>query len=101
MTIFAGDAPALDRRDILDIPAEGGVFGAAFEEAFTTNPSTSLYRMEGLTQEQEGRAVVMGPESYFAPNQARMEPDSPLVSAQDARDKVDSLGLKLNIPEQG
>lgn len=101
MTIFAGDAPALDRRDILDIPAEGGVFGAAFEEAFTTNPSTALYRMEGLTQEQEGRAVVMGPESYFAPNQARLEPDSPLLSAQDARDKVDSLGLKLSIPEQG
>lgn len=101
MTIFAGDAPALDRRDILDIPAEGGVFGAAFEEAFTTNPSTALYRMEGLTQEQEGRAVVMGPESYFAPNQARLEPDSPMMSAQDARDKVDSLGLKLNIPEQG
>lgn len=101
MTIFAGDAPALDRRDILDIPAEGGVFGAAFEEAFTTNPSTALYRMEGLTQEQEGRAVVMGPESYFAPNQGRLEPDSPLMSAQDARDKVDSLGLKLNIPEQG
>lgn len=101
MTIFAGDAPALDRRDILDIPAEGGVFGAAFEEAFTTNPSTALYRMEDLTQEQEGRAVVMGPESYFAPNQARLEPDSPLMSAQDARDKVDSLGLKLSIPEQG
>lgn len=101
MTIFAGDAPALDRRDILDIPAEGGVFGAAFEEAFTTNPSTALVRMESLTQEQEGRAVVMGPESYFAPNQARLEPDSPLMSAQDARDKVDSLGLKLNIPEQG
>lgn len=101
MTIFAGDAPALDRRDILDIPAESGVFGAAFEEAFTTNPSTALYRMEDLTQEQEGRAVVMGPESYFAPNQARMEPDSPLMSAQDARDKVDSLGLKLTVPEQG
>lgn len=101
MTIFAGDAPALDRRDILDIPAEGGVFGAAFEEAFTTNPSTALYRMEDLTQEQEGRAVVMGPESYFAPNQARLEPDSPLMSAQDARDKVDSLGLKLTVPDQG
>jgi Uncharacterized membrane protein, putative virulence factor len=101
MTIFAGDAPALDRRDILDIPAEGGVFGAAFEEAFTTNPSTAIYRMEDLTQEQEGRAVVMGPESYFAPNQARLEPDSPLMSAQDARDKVDSLGLKLTVPDQG
>jgi hypothetical protein len=101
MTIYAGDAPALDRRTILDVPAESGVFGAAFDEAFATNPSTSLARMEGLTQEQEGRAVVMGPESYFAPNQARMEPDSPLVSAQDARDKVDSLGLKLNIPDQG
>lgn len=101
MTIYAGDAPALDRRDILDIPAESGVFGAAFDEAFSTNPSTSLARMEGLTQEQEGRAVVMGPESYLAPNQARLEPDSPLMSAQDARDRVDSLGLKLTIPDQG
>lgn len=102
MTIFAGDAPALDRRSILDVPAgTGEVWDSSFDWAFTTNPSTSLYRSEELAQQQEGRAVVMGPESYFAPNAGRMEPETPIISAQDARDKVDSLGLKLSIPEQG
>jgi hypothetical protein len=99
MTIFAGDAPALDRRDILDIPAESGAFGAAFEEAFSTNPTSSLARMQGLEDEEIGRPSV-GAGLGRLPSQ-REAPDSPLLSAQDARDKVDSLGLKLNIPEQG
>lgn len=102
MTFYAGDAPALDRRSLLDIPADrGAVFDAAFESAFTTNPSTSLARLEGLTQEQDGRAVVMGPESYLAPNAGRLEPETPLISAQQARDRVAAAGLDLKIPDQG
>lgn len=102
MTFFAGDAPALDRRTLLDIPADrGDVFDAAFDEAFSTNPSTSLYRLEQLNAEQQGRAVVAGPESYFAPNQGRMEPDTPLIDAQQARDQVSGAGLDIKIPDQG
>lgn len=102
MTIFAGDAPVLDRRTLLDIPAQSGeVFDAAFNSAFSTNPTTSLVRSEELAQESDGRAVVMGPESYLAPNAARLEPDSPMVEAQVARDRVAGMGLDIKIPEQG
>ncbi|MEO4014823.1 hypothetical protein [Pseudomonas rossensis] len=102
MTIFAGDAPVLDRRTMLDIPAESGeVFDAAFDSAFSTNPTTSLVRSEQLAEQAEGRAVVMGPESYLAPNAGRLEPDSPMVDAQAARDRVAGMGLDIKIPEQG
>ncbi|WP_280041940.1 hypothetical protein [Pseudomonas sp. Hg5Tf] len=102
MTIFAGDAPALDRRTLLDVPSDSGdVFGSAFDEAFSTNPSTSAYRLEQLAQEQEGRAVVMGPESYFAPNAGRLAPDTPLIAADQARNQVADAGLDIKIPDQG
>lgn len=102
MTIFAGDAPVLDRRTMLDIPAQSGeVFDAAFDSAFSTNPTTSLVRSEELAQQADGRAVVMGPESYLAPNAGRLEPDSPLLEAQAARDRVAGMGLDIKIPDQG
>lgn len=102
MTIFAGDAPVLDRRTMLDIPAESGeVFDAAFDSAFSTNPTTSMFRSEQLAGEAEGRAVVMGPESYLAPNAGRLEPDSPMLEAKAARDRVSGMGLDIKIPEQG
>ncbi len=102
MTFFAGDAPALDRRSLLDIPADkGDVFDAAFDEAFSTNPSTSLFRLEQLNQQEQGRAVVAGPESYLAPNAGRLEPETPLIDAQQARDQVANAGLDVKIPDQG
>ncbi|WP_409287530.1 coiled-coil domain-containing protein [Pseudomonas guariconensis] len=102
MTIYAGDAPALDRRTLLDIPADSGdVFGAAFDEAFSTNPSTAAFRLEELAQQAEGRAVVMGPESYLAPNAGRLEPETPLIDAEQARNQVADAGLDIKIPDQG
>lgn len=102
MTIYAGNAPALDRRTLLDVPADtGDVFGAAFDEAFSTNPSTSAYRLEEFNQQEQGRAVVMGPESYFAPNAGRLEPETPLIGAEQAREQVAGAGLDIKIPDQG
>ncbi|WP_420170386.1 hypothetical protein ACN99C_17695 [Pseudomonas alloputida] len=102
MTIYAGDAPALDRRTLLDVPADSSdVFGAAFDEAFSTNPSTSAFRLEELNQQELGRAVVAGPESYLAPNAGRLEPETPLIGAEQARDQVAGAGLDIKIPDQG
>lgn len=102
MTIYAGDAPALDQRTLLDVPANSGdVFGAAFDEAFSTNPSTSAFRLEELNQQEQGRAVVMGPESYLAPNAGRLEPETPLLGAEQAREQVAGAGLDIKIPDQG
>lgn len=100
MTIYTGGAPSLNRRSILDVPAEGA-FGELFTSALQDNPTTSLVRLENIAEQEQGRAVVMGPESYLAENAGRLEPETPVVSQQEARDRVDSLGLKLDIPAQG
>jgi len=102
MTIFAGDAPVLRRRTMLDIPADAGeVFDASFGGAFDTNPTNSLVRTEELTEQEQGRAMVMGPESYLAPDQGRAAPDTPMLDAQVARDRVAGMGLEIKIPDQG
>ncbi|WP_237614133.1 hypothetical protein [Pseudomonas fluorescens] len=102
MTIFAGDAPVLRRRTMLDIPADTGeVFDASFGSAFDTNPTTSLARTEELTAQEQGQAMVMGPESYLAPDQGRAAPDTPMLDAQVARERVAGMGLDIKIPDQG
>lgn len=102
MTIFAGDAPVLRRQTMLDIPADAGeVFDASFGSAFDTNPTTALVRTEELAEQEQGRAMVMGPESYLAPDQGRAAPDTPMLDAQVARERVAGMGLDIKIPEQG
>lgn len=100
MTIFAGDAPLLDRRTMLDIPADSGeVFDASFGSALSTNPSSSIMRTEQLGQAQDGLRLTGDTESILVP--PRNEPDTPLMDAQAARDKVSGMGLDIKIPEQG
>ncbi|HEP9969800.1 TPA: hypothetical protein VDW46_003197 [Pseudomonas aeruginosa] len=100
MTIYTQDAPALDRRTLLDIPADtGDVFGAAFESAFSTNPSSSIVRMEELRQAEEGRGLTNDSDSIVV--QPRLEPDTPLLSAEDARARVAESGLDIKVPDQG
>lgn len=100
MTIYAGDAPVLDRRTMLDIPADAGeVWDASFGSALSTNPSSSIMRTEQLGQAQEGLRLTGDTESILVP--PRNEPDTPLMDAQAARDKVAGMGLEIKIPEQG
>lgn len=100
MTIYAGDAPVLDRRTMLDIPADAGeVWDASFGSAFSTNPSSAIIRTEQLGQAQEGLRLTGDTESILVP--PRNEPDTPLMDAQAAREKVSGMGLDIKIPEQG
>lgn len=96
MTIFAGDAPALDDRTLLDIPSDGGdVFGAAFDSAFSTNPTTSLFRI-GELSEAANPSPIIDP----AGNAVYM-PEVPKISAESAREQVSGAGLDIKIPDQG
>lgn len=100
MTIYAGDAPVLDRRTMLDIPADSGeVWDAAFGNAFSTNPSSAIIRTEQLGQAQDGLRLTGDTESILVP--PRNDPDTPLMDAQAAREKVSGMGLDIKIPEQG
>ncbi|WP_289140828.1 hypothetical protein [uncultured Pseudomonas sp.] len=100
MTIYAGDAPVLDRRTMLDIPADSGeVWDAAFGGAYATNPTSSITRMQALEDEEVG-APQVGAGLGRLPSQ-RLAPDTPLLDAQAAREKVSGMGLDIKIPEQG
>lgn len=100
MTIYAGDAPVLDRRTMLDIPADSGeVWDASFSGAYATNPTSSITRMQALEDEEVG-APQVGAGLGRLPSQ-RLAPDTPLLDAQAARDKVSGMGLDIKIPEQG
>lgn len=100
MTIYAGDAPVLDRRTMLDIPADSGeVWDASFSGAYATNPTSSITRMQALEDEEVG-APQVGAGLGRLPSQ-RLAPDTPLIDAQAARDKVSEMGLDIKIPEQG
>ncbi|MFW5186243.1 hypothetical protein ACOANO_30670, partial [Pseudomonas aeruginosa] len=100
MTIYTQDAPALDRRTLLDIPADAGdVSSATFESFSSTNPSSSIIRMEELRQAEEGRGFTNDSDSIVV--QPRLEPDTPLLSAEDARARVAESGLDIKVPDQG
>lgn len=100
MTIYAGDAPLLDRRTMLDIPADSGeVWDASFEGAFSTNPTSSVMRMRAIEEEEVG-APQVGAGLGRLPSQ-RLAPDTPLLDAAAAREKVEGMGLDIKIPEQG
>lgn len=100
MTIYAGDAPVLDRRTMLDIPADAGeVWDASFGGAYSTNPTSSVMRMRAIEDEEVG-APQVGAGLGRLPSQ-RLAPDSPMLDAQAARDKVSGMGLDIKVPEQG
>jgi hypothetical protein len=100
MTIYAGDAPVLDRRTMLDIPADAGeVWDASFGGAFATNPTSSVMRMRAIEDEEVG-APQVGAGLGRLPSQ-RLAPDTPILDANAAREKVAGMGLDIKIPEQG
>lgn len=100
MTIYAGDAPVLDRRTMLDIPADAGeVWDASFGGAFATNPTSSVMRMRAIEDEEVG-APQVGAGLGRLPSQ-RLAPDTPMLDADAAREKVAGMGLDIKIPEQG
>ncbi|QLG96547.1 hypothetical protein HZF02_26520 [Pseudomonas yamanorum] len=85
---------------MLDIPADSGeVWDASFGGALSTNPSSSIMRTEQLGQAQDGLRLTGDTESILVP--PRNEPDTPLMDAQAAREKVSGMGLDIKIPEQG
>ncbi|MBD1555005.1 hypothetical protein [Pseudomonas typographi] len=100
MTIYAGDAQTLDRRTMLDIPADSGeVAGAVFDKQLFETGSNAIRRMEELNQAEEGRRFTGDTESILVP--PRLEPDTPLIDAAQATAQAKAAGFDLKIPAQG
>lgn len=100
MTLYVDRLPERDVRDIFEFPASTSeAAGAAFEEALFSSPTTAVQRMEELTAAESGQNI-------YAPGTqgsvvGRQEPDTTIVSAEQARAKVAESGLDLKIPDTG
>lgn len=100
MTLFVDRLPERNARDIFEFeasPTEAA--GAAFDQAIFENPTTALRRMDELADADYGRTV-------YAPGtqgsvSSRIDPDTPLLSADDARARIAESGLDLKVPDTG
>lgn len=102
MTIFTDGLVERRDRNLLDDVASGQWESAkaAFDEAWFQNPTTALRRMGELNTAEQGRVITPAYPAYNIPEQ-RAEPDTPLITAEQARQQVADAGVKLNIEESG
>lgn len=102
MTIFTDGLVERRDRNLLDDVASGQweAAKAAFDEAWFQNPTTALRRMGELNTAEQGRVITPAYPAYNIPEQ-RAEPDTPLITAEQARQQVADAGVKLNIEDSG
>jgi hypothetical protein len=106
VTIFTKARVGRTFLEEVDAPL-GDMLRASFEEAWNTNPVAALAREAELREAMEGPLAPLEP---VAPgystidlmrNPPRGEPDSAIISAEDARARVAEAGLSLTIPDEG
>ena len=75
----------------------GQSVAAAFDQAAVFNPVASLTRNTELDEAMRGRPIVQFPGMLIG----REPVDSPLMTAEAARARVDEEGLELTVPDDG
>ncbi|SNS15736.1 hypothetical protein [Pseudomonas segetis] len=104
MTIYT-DGLIVDRqRNLLDdvVSGQGDTAEAAFDQALFENPTMALRRSSELDQAEKGRVIQNEQQGwgYVAP-EVREAPTTPLLSAEQARERVKESGLELTIGDEG
>lgn len=100
MTIYT-DTQRRKYRGLEDFEVStSDAMGAAFKQALFENPTTALMRISEIESAERGEITGYKPgskggEPIFA------EPDSPLLSAEDARNRIAETGLDLTVPDTG
>ncbi len=102
MTIFT-DGPIVRRsRNLLEEATTGqwDAAKAAAEEGWIRSPTSSSRRSAELHRQEQGEVIQPGFPAYGVP-EVRRDPETPLLSAEEARQRVKDAGLPLTIPEEG
>ncbi|GAA0567427.1 hypothetical protein ACFQH5_15660 [Halomonas salifodinae] len=102
MTIFT-DGPIVRRsRNLLDEVTTGqfGAARAAAQEGWIRSPTSSGRRNAEIVEQERGKFERPGFPAYGVP-EVRSEPETPMLSAEQARQRVQDAGLPLTVPEEG
>ncbi|WP_312388587.1 hypothetical protein [Stutzerimonas nitrititolerans] len=102
MTLFTDGLIVRKDRNILDDVVTGQLDAAeaAFDQAMFDNPTNAVRRIGELTRAEQGRVVQQAYPAYGIPER-RAEPETPLLTAEQARARIKEEGLDLTVDDTG
>lgn len=102
MTIYTDGLIVRRDRNLLDdvVTGQFDAAVAAFEQAWFENPTTAIRRINELNRAELGEVESPAYPAYGIP-EIRRAPETPLLSAEEARARVKDSGLDISIDDTG
>lgn len=102
MTLFTDGLIIRKDRNILDDVVTGQVDAAeaAFDQAMFENPTSAARRIGELNEAERGTVEMQAYPAYGIPER-RAEPETPLLTAEQARARIKEEGIDLTVEDSG
>lgn len=102
MTLFTDGLIIRKDRNILDdvVTGQFDAAEAAWDQQAFDNPVNALRRIGELTRAEQGRVVQQAYPAYGI-QERRAEPETPLLTAEQARARIKEEGLDLTVEDTG
>jgi hypothetical protein len=102
MTLFTDGLVVRRDRNLLDdvVTGQFDAAEASFEQAMFENPTSAVRRIGELNREEQG-AVISPAYPAYGIEERRAEPETPLLTAEQARARIKEEGLDLTVENSG
>ncbi len=102
MTLFTDGLIVRKDRNILDdvVTGQFDAAEAAFDQAMFENPTSAARRIGELNEAERGTVEMQAYPAYGIPER-RAEPETPLLTAEQARARIKEEGLDLTVEDSG
>ncbi len=102
MTLFTDGLVIRRDRNLLDdvVTGQFDAAEAAFDQAMFENPTSAARRIGELNRAEQGDVISPAYPAYGIPER-RAEPETPLLTAEQARARIKEEGLDLTVDDTG
>ncbi|MFP5337514.1 MAG: hypothetical protein ACLGIW_03300 [Gammaproteobacteria bacterium] len=102
MTLFTDGLVIRRDRNLLDdvVTGQFDAAEAAFDQAMFENPTSAARRIGELNRAEQGEVISPAYPAYGIPER-RAEPETPLLTAEQARARIKEEGLDLTVEDTG
>lgn len=102
MTLFTDGLIIRRDRNLLDdvVTGQFDAAEASFDQAMFENPTIAARRIGELNRAEQGRVEMQAYPAYGIPER-RAEPETPLLTAEQARARIKEEGLDLTVEDSG
>ncbi|BAP80899.1 hypothetical protein MT1_3724 [Pseudomonas sp. MT-1] len=102
MTLFTDGLIIRKDRNILDdvVTGQFDAAEASFDQAMFENPTSAVRRIGELNRAEDGRVEMQAYPAYGI-QERRAEPETPLLTAEQARARIKEEGLDLTVEDSG